>query len=96
MIYSQARPHNGLKRVSIKADTDGAPVTFLDTQWSAVPSAAALPSYLQSLHLFFFFSFSFFISQLLSLMALPRRCTHASAHISPFLLHLYSSKAPDL
>lgn len=60
MIYSQTRPHNGLKRVSIKADTDGAPVTFLDTQRSAVPSAAALPSYLQSLHLFFspfFFSY---------------------------------------
>lgn len=90
MIYSQTRPHNGLKRVSIKADTDGAPVTFLDTQWSAVPSAAALPSYLSSLHLFFFF-----ISQLLSLMALPQRCTHASAHISLFLLHLYSSKAAD-
>lgn len=38
MIYSQTPLHNGLVRVSIKADGDGATLTFLDTQWSAVLS----------------------------------------------------------
>lgn len=59
MIYSQTPLHNGPVRVSIKADGDGATLTFLDTQWSAVLSVP--PSHLQSLHLFF-------ISQLLSLI----------------------------
>lgn len=67
MIYSQTPLHNGLVRVSIKADGDYATLTFLDTQWSAVLSV--LPSYLQSLHLFFF------TSQLLSLMH-----SHRDAH----------------
>lgn len=52
MIYSQTPLHNGLVRVSIRADGDGATLTFLDTQWSAVPSVP--PSYLPSLHLSFF------------------------------------------
>lgn len=51
MIYSQTPLHNGPARVSIKTDGDGALLTFLDTQWSAVLSVP--PSYLQSLHLFF-------------------------------------------
>ena len=65
MIYSQTPLHNGPVRVSIKADGDGATLTFLDTQWSTVLSVP--PSYLHSLHLFFFFFFSPLISQLLSL-----------------------------
>ena len=55
MIYSQTPLHNGPVRVSIKADGDGATLTFLDTQWSTVLSVP--PSYLHSLHLFFFFFF---------------------------------------
>lgn len=38
MIYSQAPTHNGLVRVSIKKDGDGAMLTFIDTQWSVMLS----------------------------------------------------------
>lgn len=69
MIYSQTPFHNGLVRVSIKVDRDGATLTFLDTQWSAALSVP--PSHLQSLHLFFFF----FISPPLSLLH-----SHRDAH----------------
>lgn len=84
MIYSQTPLHNGLERVSVKADGDSVMLTFLDTQWSAVLSVS--PSHLQSLHLFF-------ISQLLSLMH-----SYRDAHmqvlatpppLSPFFLQHY-------
>ena len=58
MIYSQTPLHNGLERVSIKADGDGVMLTFLDTLWSAVLSVSFISSV----------SSSFFISQLLSLV----------------------------
>lgn len=50
MIYSQTPIHNGLVRVSIKADGDSAALTFLDTHRSAVLRVP--PLYLQPLHLF--------------------------------------------
>lgn len=81
MIYSQTPLHNGLVRVSIKADGDGATLTFLDTQWSAALSVP--PSYLHSLHLFH-------ISTPLP-YALPQRCTHASSHHSTFSLFTFFS-----
>lgn len=71
MIYSQTPLYNGPVRVSIKADGDGATLTFLDTQWSAVLSVP--PSYPHSLHLFFFPPL---ISQLLSLTH-----SHRDAHM---------------
>lgn len=50
MIYSPTPIHNGLLHVSIKADSDGAALTFLDTHRSAVVCVPVL--YLQTLHLF--------------------------------------------
>lgn len=49
MIYSQTPIHNGLVRVSIKEDGDGAALTFIDTQWSVVLSVP--PLNLPPLHL---------------------------------------------
>ncbi len=92
MIYSQTPLHNGLVRVSIKADGDGATLTFLDIQWSAVLSVP--PSYRQSLHLFFF-----------SYLHYSPSCTPTEMHtckFSPLLILLFtffnithSSKIPS-
>lgn len=54
MIYSQTPLHNGLVRVSIKAEGDSVMLTFFDTQWSVALSVS--PSYCMSLHLFFHIS----------------------------------------
>lgn len=69
-MYFQTPLHNGLVRVSIKADGDTAMLTFLDTQLSAVLSVP--PSYLQFLHLFL-------TSQLLSHMP-SLRDAHTFTH----------------
>lgn len=86
MIYSQTPLRNRLVRVSIKADGDGALLTFLDTQWSAVLSVPS--SYLQSLHLFF--------SYLSCSLSYPPLEMH-TCKCSPLLLllYVYSSKIPN-
>lgn len=80
MIYSQTTLHNRSVRVSIKADGDGAVLTFSDSQWSVVPSVP--PS-----SLFSYLSYSPFCPP-----SEIDTCKSSPLH----LLHLYSSKIPNV